>query len=115
MKLKLLTCLLLLLPLTYASAVNNWCWGKVTLIQTLQSDGSFIIHVDNPGIKNIYQYDRVFFQVSDMGAERTKAALSMALTVLTAGKTWGVVIDLPTTPESTCYTSATASQGAGIQ
>ncbi len=115
MKLKMLTGLLLMLSLSSAGAVNSWYWGEVTRIRTLQNDGSFMIYVDNPDIKNICQYDRVFFQVSDMGAERTKAALSMALTAFTSGKTWGVVIDLPTAPESICYASATSTQGAGIQ
>jgi hypothetical protein len=56
----------------------------------------------------------VYFKVSDMGAERAKAALSMVLTAFAANKDWGVVIDLPMA-EDICSASSTASQGAGIR
>lgn len=93
---------------------NHWYWGEISRISTLGDDGSFEIYLDNQDIVSRCLYDRVYFKASDMGLERTKAALSMALSAFVAGKSWGVVIDLPET-EQACYASPTASQGAGIK
>ena len=95
-------------------AANAWYWGKVISIYTVNSDGSFQVVLDNESIKNFCVYDRVDFKVADMGGERTKAALSMALAAFASGKVWGVVVDLPAS-EQRCIASPTASQGAGIQ
>ncbi|MCI5138303.1 MAG: hypothetical protein D3922_07780 [Candidatus Electrothrix sp. AR1] len=101
-----------------AFAINNWYYGKVTHLQTMGSDGSFIVYTDNQTILNVCQYKRVNFRVSDMGQERTKLAFLMALAAYTAGRRWGVVINLPEEIpdgyEQGCYASSTASQGAGI-
>lgn len=108
--------LLILLGLNSFSvfAGNAWYWGKVTSIQTLTADGSFHIYIENQSIKDFCQYNRVDFMVADMGVERTKAALSMALAAFSSSKEWGVVVHLPTS-EAVCRASATASQGAGIR
>ncbi|TQV72210.1 hypothetical protein FLL45_18500 [Aliikangiella marina] len=98
-----------------AFASNAWYWGKVNKIQTLSPDGSFLIYLENNTLKNTCRDNRVEFHVAHMGAERTQVAMSMALTAFTAGKEWGVVVNLPTTAESVCYASSTASQGAGIR
>ncbi len=50
-----------------------------------------------------------------MGVERTKAALSLAMTALVSGKQFGVVVDLPPTPGAVCSASSTSTQGAGIK
>jgi len=95
-------------------AGNSWYWGKVLSVNTAGADGSFEIFLDNPSIKTNCLHDRVYFKVVDMGAERTKVALSMALSAFVSEKQWGVVIDLPAS-EGTCSASSTASQGSGIR
>ena len=115
MKLKTIISAVLLVLSSSAAASNAWYWGKVKKIQTLSSDGSFLIYLENNTLNATCRDDRVEFHVADMGAERTRSALTMALAAFTAGKDWGVVIDLPTTPDSICYASTTASQGAGIR
>ena len=97
-----------------AQASDAWYWGNVTRIITNGSDGSFEILIDNPTIQSVCQNQIVFFKVNDMGLERTKNALSLALSAFMAGKEWGVVVDLPLT-DGPCYASSTASQGAGIR
>ncbi|WP_459924012.1 hypothetical protein [Desulfatiferula olefinivorans] len=107
-----------ILTASSAYAKNSWKYGHVTHIQTLGSDGSFMVYMDNETVKAVCQYQRVYFRVSDMGVERTKLAYSMALSAYLSGKRWGVVIDLPTEiPDDymqSCDASSTASQGAGI-
>jgi len=115
MKCKFIFGIILLLSVSNVFAVNTWYHGKVKNIITSGSDGSFIIYTDNTTLNSICIYDRVYFRVSDMGQERTKVALTMALTAFTANKDWGVVVDLPVEPESICYASSSASQGAGIR
>lgn len=115
MKIGLIFSIVVFLGSSNAFAVNAWYYGKVNQIITSGSDGSFIIYTDNISIKNTCIHNRVNFRVSDMGVERTKAALTMALTAFTSNKEWAVVIDLPVEPESVCYASSTASQGAGIR
>ena len=95
-------------------AGNEWYWGKGTSIKTSGADGSFEVELDNQKIKDFCKWNRVYFKVSDMGAERTKAALSLALTAFTANKEWGVVVNLPSV-EDVCKASSSASQGAGIK
>lgn len=95
-------------------AGNTWYYGEVTRIQTYESDGSFQIYVDNQDLITNCLYQRVNFRVANMGAERTKAALSMAMTAFVSGKEWGVVVDI-VNPNEVCEASSTASQGAGIQ
>jgi hypothetical protein len=97
-----------------AKAANHWYWGTVTRINTYETDGSFEIYIDNPDIQSMCDYGLVYFEVSNMGADRTRAALSLAVTAFTSGKDWGVVVDLPSSP-GPCYASSTASQGAGIR
>ena len=111
---KLILILMFILPFQ-AMAVNKWYYGKVTQIQTSTSDGSFMVYIENNQIGEICNYSRVFFTVGSMGVERTRLAFSLALAAYSGDKNWGVVVDLPTTPDSTCYASATASQGAGIK
>lgn len=114
---KLFSQLLLTLALSFSAqafAGNAWYWGKVTLIETLNPDGSFLVYLDNASIKNVCLHDRVQFNVSEMGAERTQAAMTMALTAFISGREWGVVLDLPAT-EEVCHASPTATQGAGIR
>ena len=95
-------------------AVNTWYFGTVTQVITYQDDGSFMVYLDNQEIKNTCAYKRVNFTVTNMGAERTKAALSMAMTALVGGKQYGVVVDLP--PQgSVCSVPSSSSQGAGIK
>jgi hypothetical protein len=104
----------LLLFLCQASyAENEWYWGTVNSVNTLGSDGSFQVSLENTDVKNNCSNDRVNFYVEDMGLERAKLAFSLALSAFAAGKKWGVVIDLPPS-EATCNASPTASQGAGI-
>ncbi|WP_444996217.1 hypothetical protein [Aliikangiella sp. IMCC44359] len=95
-------------------AGNAWYWGKVIQINTSGNDGSFEILIDNPNIENFCSDKLVFFKASNMGAERTKAALSLAVAAFMGGKEWGVVVDLPSSVNR-CDASPTASQGAGIR
>ncbi|WP_036179919.1 hypothetical protein [Marinomonas sp. MED121] len=95
-------------------AGNAWYFGKVTKIYTLGSDGSFQISVNNSSLLSNCLYERVNFSVTNMGAERTKAALSMAMTAFASGKEWGVVVDIANSGEI-CEASSTASQGAGVR
>ena len=111
---KLMLILMIILPIQ-AMAANKWYYGKVTQIQTSTSDGSFMVYVENNDIAEICAYSRVYFLVSNMGAERTRLAFSLALAAYSSDKRWGVVIDMPETAGSTCLASATASQGAGIR
>lgn len=106
-----------LLVLTTAEAVagNAWYWGQISSIRTTGADGSFELNLENDNIKRGCKWDRVYFRVEDMGVERTKAALSLALTAFTSEKEWGVVIDIPRNTEGVCDASSTASQGAGIR
>ena len=97
-----------------ASAANSWYWGEVTEIITSTSDGSFIIYINNTTLQATCANARVNFNVSDMGVERTRAALAMALAAYTADKQWGVVVNLPS-PGSVCTASPTSTQGAGIR
>lgn len=106
--------LVLLAFCAQANAANTWYWGKVNNIVTLHQDGSFIVQLENDDIESGCLYSRVQFMVPDMGAERTKAALSLAMTAFAADKEWGVVIDMPVALD-VCRASPTASQGAGIR
>lgn len=110
-------CLALLMTLfsSMSLASNGWYYGKVTQIQTLTADGSFIVYIDNAEIISNCQYGRVRFMVADMGLERTKAALSMALAAFSMGKEFGVVVDIDESTDSVCFASKTAGQGAGIK
>lgn len=74
-----------------------WYLGKVTQVITYEGDGSFTVYMDDASIQSICESGRVRVEVSNLGIERTKAAFSMALTALTTGKTYEVVLDLPTT------------------
>lgn len=96
------------------SAQNAWYWGKVSQIITLGDDGSFLVYLNNSTLKSTCRHERVRFEVSNMGAERTRAALSLALTAFSSGKTYGVVVDLPAANEI-CSVPAGANQGAGIR
>ncbi len=110
-------CLAVILFVLSSSSVlasNAWYTGKVLSINTLGSDGSFQISLDNQAIKNGCLYGVVSFKVSDMGLERTKSAFSLALTAFATGRDWGVVIDMPIT-EQVCSASSTAGQGASIK
>jgi len=69
---------------------------------------------DNPNILTVCAYKRVNFNAVDMGAERTKAALSMAMSAFISGKQFGVVVDLPT-QGAVCTASPSSTQGAGIK
>ncbi|MCH2157269.1 MAG: hypothetical protein MK096_00620 [Oleiphilaceae bacterium] len=111
---KYLMFILLTLVCSSSYAGNKWYWGTITSMTTKGSDGSFEVYLDNPNIKSNCLYDRVHFKADEMGSERTKAALSFALSAFAAGKEWGVVIDLPIS-EARCYASPSASQGAGIR
>lgn len=97
-----------------ANAANSWYWGEVNRVLTLGSDGSFLIYIDNSTIVENCAHERIVFQVSDMGSERTKAALTMAMTAFVSGKLYGVVVDLPSAG-NVCYASATSTQGAGLR
>lgn len=112
---KLLLAVIVLLFSSSVSAGNAWYYGKVTSLQTFTEDGSFLVYLDNSEISANCNSSRVRFTVSNMGAERTKSALSMALTAFTTGKEFGVVVDLDVSVDSVCYVSNTASQGAGIK
>lgn len=114
MKNKLIIGLAMLVFSGSLSAANQWYWGNLKSIESLGSDGSFLVYMENATIKQACSIDQIQFKVSDMGAERTKVALSMALTAFSSNKEWGVVIDLPSV-ESVCYASATTSTGAGIK
>lgn len=105
--------LMLCFSVTNAIAGNKWYRGSITYLQTLGPDGSFIVYLDNEEIKSNCAYKRIKFLVEDMGYERTKLAFSMALTALTANKTYGVVVDISGLGE-VCHASGTASQGADI-
>ncbi|MFT5083883.1 MAG: hypothetical protein ACI9Y1_001935 [Lentisphaeria bacterium] len=96
-------------------SINAWYWGDVTQIQTLSADGSFRVYSDNANIAETCSNKRVDFRVGDMGTERTKAALSLAMTAFVSGKEYGLVIDLPAAQGAICVASATATQGAGIR
>lgn len=98
-----------------AGADEAWYWGHVQQVHAYSSDGSFIVYLDNPDIASGCEYGRVYFRVSDMGVDRTEAALSMALTALETGNQWGVVVELPMVPESTCYAFSPTPEGAGIR
>ena len=106
--------LLILLLCQPCFAGNAWYWGKVTKIITFQSDGSFMAYIENSNVHNICENKRVRFMVSNLGLERTKAAMSMALSAFHSNKNFGVVLDLPSSPNSVCEVPASASQGAGI-
>jgi hypothetical protein len=95
-------------------AANVWYWGGVTQVIATRSDGSFIVYTENPSIQSKCLYDRVNFLASDMGTERTKAALAMAMTALKTGREFGVVMDIQTEGQ-VCKVSQTTSQGAGIR
>ncbi len=111
---KFVAALILIFVISNSYAGNAWYWGGITSIRTSGADGSFEVDMNNSDVKSFCKWDRVYFRVADMGAERTKVALSMALTAFTASKNWGVVIDLSST-EEICYASPTASQGSGIK
>ena len=96
-----------------AAAVNKWYWGQVTQIITHRDDGSFIVYVDHPVLLADCLHKRVNVSVDELGAERTKAALSMALAAFAANKRFGVVVDIVTSGE-VCVVSNT-TQGAGIR
>ncbi|AKE51277.1 hypothetical protein [Kangiella geojedonensis] len=112
---KLILAVVITLLSSTGSATNAWYWGEVTQVMTFTDDGSFFVTIDNGDIATNCNYSRIRFTVTDMGSERTKAALSMALTALTAGKQFGVVVDLDQTTSSNCYASSTSSQGAAIK
>lgn len=112
--LKILVLVSSFFAISSVQAGNAWYWGNITRINTNGADGSFEIYLDNPTLQATCQDQLVFFKVSDMGLERTKHALSLALSAYMVGKEWGVVINLPTSG-SQCYASSTASQGAGIR
>ncbi len=80
---------------TQIFSANAWYNGKISKIETINADGSFIIYMDNTDINSNCTNDYVEWRVTDMGTERTKAGLSMALTALTTGMTFGVVVDIP--------------------
>lgn len=105
---------LLIVMVGQSSAANDWYYGQVTNVTTLSNDGSFMVYLDNASIKNTCAYDRVNFRVRDMGSERTKAALAMALLAYSTGKQYGIVVDLPAVGLA-CYASKTTAQGAAIQ
>ena len=110
----LITLALSAASMTPAGAANSWYWGQVIKVITSESDGSFTVHIDNADLLSTCAYGRVKFLVSDMGSERTKAALSMALMAFAAGKEYGVVVDLPPVGNE-CFASRTTTQGAGVR
>ena len=110
---KILIAVTLLVASLNVMASNQWYQGHVTNIITYKNDGSFEVQIDNSTINNTCLYSRVDFLVDDMGLERTKAALSMAMASFLTGKLFGVVVDLPS-PGQICHASPTASQGTSI-
>ena len=113
MKLRTIVVLVAVLFASSASAGNAWYKGKVRSLLTSESDGSFMVYYDNSIIDDTCASKRVLFTVNNMGLERTKLAYAMALTALTTGKEYGLVIDIPS-QGSVCYASISVSQGAGI-
>ena len=113
-RLSLVTLVLSAASIAPASAGNAWYWGQITQVITSEPDGSFIVYIDNADLLSTCAYDRVNFLVSDMGPERTKAALSMVLMAFAAGKEYGVVVNLPPAGNE-CFASRTATQGAGVR
>lgn len=111
---KIFLCLLVSFGALNANAENAWYWGEVTQLNTLGPDGSFEVRINHPDLISICTYNNVRFKAADMGSERTKAALSMALAAFMGGKKFGVVLDLPSSA-MICEASPTASQGAGIK
>jgi len=111
--------IILILLITLSSnthATNAWYYGKISSVVTLGANGSFQVKFDNPEVQANCKYKVVYFNVSDMGLERTKLAFSMALTAFTTDKEWGVVINLPEASEDlTCSAASNSSQGAGIR
>lgn len=105
-------CLLALPGLSFAD--NQWYWGAATKIITEGTDGSFIVYVDNPTLRNTCAYARVRVSVANLGPERTKAAMALALSALHTGREFGVVVDLPS-PGSVCEVPSSSNQGAGIR
>jgi hypothetical protein len=113
-KLKYFVSIVFLLICQNSYAVNAWYWGKATQILTYGADGSFIVYVDNTDIGDVCFGSRINVLVENLGAERTKAAMSIALSAFHSGKSIGVVLDLPTTPDTVCEVPASSSQGVGI-
>lgn len=111
---KYILAILIMFTSMQAYAANAWYFGSVTQVITHQDDGSFIVYLDNQTIKDTCLYKRVNFTVANMGLERTKVAMSMAMTALVSGKQFGVVVDLPT-QGSICSVPSSSSQGAGIK
>jgi len=73
---------------TYAT--NAWYYGKVTEVIAYGPDGSFMVYINNTDLLGKCLYDRVNIIVSDMGIDRTKAALPMAMTALVSDRTYGI-------------------------
>ncbi len=102
-----------ILASTDSMAANQWYNGPVSTVLTSGPDGSFYAYVDNADIISTCAYKRVLFRVEDMGVERTKAALALAMASIMTGKNWGVVLDMPPVGQ-VCYASATSTQGAAL-
>ena len=105
-------------------AVNATYSGTVTQIVTANTsaivggDGSFYIYVDNPDLISQCPHQRVLVRVSDMGEERSKIILALALTALTTGNELGLVVnfdDLTNVYANECIVAPTTSLGASLK
>ena len=74
------------------SAKNAWYNGVVDRVALLRSDGSFVITFSSQSLDDC-KHKYAYFEVSDLGIDRVKAAHAMALISLTSGMNFGVVID----------------------
>ena len=109
---KYIAAIFLLIFSLQTHAINTWYRGPVIRVVVDRDDGSFFVQSGNPTIESTCAYKRIYFRVSDMGAERTKAALSMAMTALVTGRDFGIVVDLPAAGER-CFAAA-GGQGADL-
>ncbi|MFC6755219.1 hypothetical protein, partial [Halorubrum tibetense] len=67
-----------------SSAAPNWYVGQVSRVALGAPDGSFIVTLKSSALDNC-QHKYAYFNVSQIGAEQTKAAYTMALTSLSTG------------------------------
>jgi hypothetical protein len=82
---------ILLLSLNVESAAQ-WYRGNIKRVTLNRSDGSFIVTLKNDVLADC-KWKYVHYDVSKLGAERVKAAYSMALLAFSTNTLFGTVID----------------------
>lgn len=86
-----------------AAAENNWYFGEVSSVILDDPSGGFAIALENEDVRTLCKDDLIYARSSNLGEERLKAALSMALTSYSMESKFGASMNLENVRGGRCF------------